>query len=102
MTNITENIHNSYSAKLAVVYFASSIALSSLSDIAQAIPSNPIINIQHTLVQSSYTTSLSGLIEQELKEIVNKMIAQQIPSDHELDMVITNNLWNIYDHGFPE
>jgi hypothetical protein len=104
MNNITENIPTTYSAKIVAACPASSFVLPPPTP-PENTPinlSNTIIDIQHTLVQSPHTTSLLGLIEQELKEFANEMIARQIPPDHELDMVITNNLWNIYDHGFPD
>jgi hypothetical protein len=108
--NIRNNIHNGYSAVSPIAYFAyTTIAISSLlvyqvTQEDQNMVSSTRINIEHTLAGHTYphTISFSNLIEQELKKIVDTMLSQQVPAEPELDIIIANHLWQLYDYGFSE
>jgi hypothetical protein len=40
--------------------------------------------------------------EKEFKEFIEKIYLSQIPPDLELDKIINDNLFNLYDYGFPD
>jgi len=70
-------------------------------------PIKPQANIAHTLAETRQATTINksmsykNLINQELNKLINVMIDQMVDPEPELDQLTIENLWELYDYGFP-